>query len=1164
MEVRSLDESGFGRLGEALAALSDHLKGVPAFDFILRACLKRALGEFAPGIDERLVHINVRGNVKPKQMEPVGGLFHVLNDCLQRGRAPTYDAQYYAIYDRPLSTDTRNLYPAVSLASVEKLLTHLFRNLPDYYVAALQEYWAGKDESKGQFSLPRKMTLGELQANLFLNELEVLADEGAISREELQRIRYRVQPGSRGSWYGVFIGSRGDAYSEQRSMFAIPLEAPVNDELVPRADTAIVLYSPTHGVEKFSSSAQLHQTLEQRLMSGDSREVFLRSLAINERETFPTAPEFRYLKVEADLFARISDNGIEKSCADVVKQLARFTDPDSDFVSVVASVTSAQSLPDIPRLAKARQAVLLRQAQRNRWPVWLKNAGSTNQEVYEALQQRLLESEVQYHEVTKGFASLKDFAKNEVEAFISPGKDVRIDPDSIFVNIRNVLKVTNGQQIETKERKTLTQAFMYGVHDRGGQYEIAVENQPFNPKFTPSNLINSIISLNVRNRYNDARQAVYSKREVFDALREVQGKRTALSIFSAVLQKHVSSRANDMVNRYNFGDLSFMSGEIKLGAKYEAFKDLRYFAQKLNREDFIVLYAPGFPSGQEWFEFPNSRQLRNELLAWVQDDEIWEYLKGQAVLSDVNRMVAEVTGDSWTLRWIGQSSFEFPFTTEDYPLENAVKNILSWEAKQIEAFTPQWFRKASVEEQGLSVRLHTELKAIQNIAKDDLKIVPFKEFARDLVMKTFAQYWDRKGLKVPVFDPENVRVKINNVPEMTLTNLFIQWQTWRSDVSIFEKILSAVVPGVSIAIGELRDYLRTAKFSGSVPRALNVQVINDLIDLKPGELYEAYLEKQFISTPRRALKEVFYRELKQNEMLTAALAQKIRRTISNEDFNWLKALIDGLDRNSPGTDLYTVGAQSVPDVGVYHFTLEGRKIHGAYIFSRQFNGRLQSVVYTPGTHDGNDFFPVEQLSARLEDSAFKGHVLRMVSLEDQKAVKQLTDKYKSGGTRERPPVLYNAYGVGNEFKHEYVALVKRFMADVDYQTTSTWEAVWVDAKILIGVALDVVSLFVPPVGAVVSVLRIAYTIVEGISASLDGDKEAANAYFASAWRAAIMFYIGKISGVGNSVSAYGLLSQIKDYADLLSDVTGVPVGISYVTAVAVAPHRVESTTRLIG
>ncbi|MGY1892292.1 dermonecrotic toxin domain-containing protein [Pseudomonas sp. SDT291_1_S447] len=1162
MEVRNLEETGFTGLGEALAALSDHLKGMPVFDFILRACLKRALDEFAPGIDERLVNINVRSNVKLKQMEPVGGLFQVLNDCLQRGRAPTYDAQYYAIYDRPLSTDYRDIYSAVSLAAVEKLLLHLFRTLPDYYVAALQEYWAGKDESYGRFSLSRKTTLSELQANLFLHELEVLSNEGGISRTELQRIRYMVQPGSRGEWYGVFIGSRGDAYSEQRSMFAIPLEAPVMNELVPRADTAIVLYSPTHGVEKFSSSAELHQTLEQRLMSGDSREVFLQSLAINERENFPTLPEFRYLKVEADLFARVSDNGIEKSCGDVVKQLARFADPDSDsdFASVVASVTSAQALPDIPGQAKARQVALLRRAQKNRWPAWLKNAGSTNQEIYEALQQRLLESEVQYHEVTKGFASLKDFAKNEVEEFISPGKDVRIDPDSVFVNVRHLLKVTNGQQIETRERKTLTQAFMYGVHDQEGQYEIAVENQPYNPKLTPSNLINSIISLNVRNRYNDVRQAVYSRREVLEALRDLEGKRTALSIFSAVLQRHLTSPANDMVNRYNLGDLSFMSGEIKLGQQYQAFKDLRYFTRKLDREGFIVLYAPGFPSGQEWFEFLTPKQLRNKLLEWVQDNESWEYLKSQAVLSDVTRMVAEVTGDSWAPRWIGQLSFEFPFATEDYPLENAVKNILSWETKQIEAYTPQWFRKASLEEQGLSVRLHTEFKAIQNVAKDDLKIVPFKEFSRDLVMKTFTRYWELKGLKVPVFDPNDVMVKIHNVPEMTLTNLFIQWQIWRSDVTVFEKIVSAVVPGVSIAINELRDYLRTATFSGvGVVRALNVQAINDLIDLKPGEHYEVYLEKQFISNPRRVLKEVFYRELKQNEMLTAALAQKIRRTISNEDFNWLKTLIEGLDSN-----IRWGGYTSVPNVGVYHFTLEGKRIHGAYVLSRQFNGRLQSVVYVPGTHDGNDFFPVEQLSARLKSSAFKSHVLRMVSLEDQKAVKKLTSKYDFGGAPEALPRLYNAYKVGNEFKDEYEAMIKRFRADVDYQTTSTWEAVWVDAKILIGIALDVVSLFVPPVGAVVSVLRIAYTIVEGISASLDGDKAVANAYFASAWRAAIMFYIGNIAGVGNSVSAIGLLSRVNDYADLLSAVTGVPVGISYVSAVAVPPHRVESTTRLIG
>ena len=1160
MEVRNLEDSGFAKAGVALAALSSHLKGMPVFDVFLHLCVKRALEKFAPGIDARLVHVNVRGSVKPKKMEPVGGLFQILTDCLQRGRAPTYDAQSYAIYDRPASTDSRYIYPAVSLASVEKLLVHLFQALPDYYVAVLQEYWAEKADSKDRFSKSRKMALSELQANLFLYELEILADEGGISRDELQRIRYMVQPGSRGQWYGVFIGSRGGAYSDQRSMFAIPLDAPVKDELVPRADAPIVLYSPTHGVERFSSSAALHRSLEQRLMSGESREVFLQTIAIKERENFPVSPEFRYLKVEANLFERISDNNIGKACGDVVKQLTQFTDPDSNFDAVVASVTSAQSLPDIHLQGKARQAALVQRAQKNRWPVWLKNAGSTNQEIYEALQLRLLESEAEYYKKTDGFASLRDFAKTEVENFISPGVGDRIDPDSIFVNIRHVLKLTNGQQIETKERKTLTQAFMYGVHDQEGQYEIAVENQPYNPKFLPLNLINAIKSLNVRVRYHDARRAVYSNPAVFEAVRQVQGSRTALSLFSAVMQKHLSPAANDMVGRYNFGDLSLQSGQIKLGQQYHPFKDLRYFTRKLYQDDIIVLYAPGFPSGQEWFEFSSFLQLRRALAKWIADDESWDYLKSQSVLSDVNRMVAHVTGNAWDPRSIAESSFEFKYYTEDFSLENAVTNILDWEAKQIEAFTPEWFRNASVEDQGLSVRLHTELKAIESIAADDLKIVPFLEFSRDLVMKALARHWVQKGLTVPPIDPDKVWIKLENGPQMSLTHLFIQWQLWRSDVSIFEKIVVSAVPGGYKLLGDLRDQLRTATFTsdGQPIAALSAQVINELIDLMPGKHYEKYLEEKFITTSRRALKEVFYRELKQNEMLTAALAQKIKGTIANEEFRWLKTLIDGLDSNAHDRLL------SVPGSGVYHFTLKGKKIHGAYVFSRVINGRMQSAIYVPGTYDGEDFFPVQQLSARLKDSKFRNHVLRLVSLKDQKVVKLLTDKFKPGAPYEQPPELYNAYNVGSGFKYEYANMIQRFMSDVDYQTTSTWEAFWVDAKILLNVALDVISLFVPPLGAIVSVARIAYSIVEGISASLDGDKEAANALFASAWRGAIMFYIGKISGVGSSVSAYGLLSQIKDYADLLSAVTGVPVGISYVTAVAVPPHRVESTTRLIG
>jgi hypothetical protein len=102
------------------------------------------------------------------------------------------------------------------------------------------------------------------------------------------------------------------------------------------------------------------------------------------------------------------------------------------------------------------------------------------------------------------------------------------------------------------------------------------------------------------------------------------------------------------------------------------------------------------------------------------------------------------------------------------------------------------------------------------------------------------------------------------------------------------------------------------------------------------------------------------------------------------------------------------------------------------------------------------------------------------------------------------------------------------------------------------------------VGFAVSVLKISHSIVQGIIASSHGDSAGANAHFAAAWRGAILMYLGKVASVGTAASALGLLSTIRDLTDVLSAVTGVPVGISYVTAVAVPHWTPESTTRVIG
>lgn len=1163
MENYDEGAAGLAELGEALTVLKNELKRIPSFKVLAQSALREEFLKLSADILFSRVNVNVVAGGKPLTDEPVGGLRDVLIESLRRGRAPAYDVNSHAVFDHPSLTDRSDAISQVSIADVERVIRQVMSNFTARYRVELQQYWEGPALSNVAGAYPklsRKAALNALQAELFMRELVALVDQDAVSLKAATSVNKLIKPGVSTAGYGVVIPTRSGERIEQSSMFVLPVDGPVQEQLPVESAVPVLFYSPERGIETFASALELQQTLLSRLRSPDTRSEFFHGLSTHQQQDIGEAVDIRFVKASGDLFERYTNKLLDETYMGAVSKLAPLAGSGADFESHVTQVESAQLLEDLPRLARLRQASLLRIVQRNAWPLWLKNIDTTNQDIYVALEQRLLESQVRFHEATKGFASLKDFVKSRVEDFISPGTDERIDPDTVFATVNYYAPLANGQNIQHRERKTLTQLFMYGVHDDANQLQITVEGQYYNSKYTQANLVHAIRTFNLRVAYNEARQAVYSKANVAEIVREVLGRKTALSLFRAVLRKHLSAQAYDVLTRYNLGDLSLFSANVALGEGFQPFKELMVFRSKSSDLDPVYLYAPGFPSGQEWFEFGGITRLIKHLAQWVTEDESWDYLKSQAIVTDIPKMVAHVTGDVWAPRWIAPSDLRINYVTEDYPLENSVNGTLRWEAKQIEAITPVWYRTAKTADQQLFTRLSTDLKLISQVSKGPLTIIPFHEFARDLVIKTLQQYRTRSGDSLPAIDPDKVLVTFHAGQRMTLTNLFIQWQLWRSDVSIFETLFKqAVIGGL---FPDFREQIRKATFitntGHAVPR-LNAQIINELIDLKPGEHYDQYLRDQFLDTPDRGLKENLFRKVKQNEMLRTALLQKINGTLSPEQFNWLQALINGLDQDIPG-----VGpVDGRPGVGVYNLTLQARNITGAYIFGRQVDGRNEHIVYVPGTQDGADFFPLVQLAERLKKRAFAQAVSRLVRLEHRQVVENYMRKYWDYPIRATgAPEITNS-GQIRRFKTQYAEFINGFIADVDFQTTSSAEAFWKDARILGEFVLDVVSMFVPPLGLGLSVLRVTHSVIQGIVASSLGNDSEANGHFASAWRGAIMLYLGKVSAIGAPVNPLGLLSQIKDYADLASTVTGVPVTVSYLTAVAVPPPAIESTTRLI-
>jgi hypothetical protein len=1165
---KEVESASLGNVGKALENISQELTFIPSFSVVLQNALRSELWKVSEGVRLSSLFINVVAGARPLKKQPVGRLLDVVLECLRSGRAPNYDANIYGVFDHPSFTLREDVLVQIPIGSIEKLVADALKKLPVYYSTAVQQYWENPADKKTAAAYPqltRKSALGVLDASLFASELEALVMQGVITQQQRVVISTTVQPSLTGTCYGVFIEGQNGKYIEQNAMFVLPLTEPVYEQLVVGGQGAVVLYSANRGLEVFSSTWKLEQALLSRLDSPETQEQFLQALPLSERAGFAYVPAIRFMKVRANLFEHFVGKRLQTMRSDITWHLEGVGKPGADIDEIIAAVESAQSLPDVIRQAKQRQVQLLKHVEKNAWPDWLKSASDVEQEVYVSLQQQLLAAEVNHHAVTHGISSLKDYARATVENFISPGTDERIDPDTLFVKVTHTVPLADGKKVELIERKTLTQAFMHGSHDLAGQYQIVPEVPSSLPKLSPSSILRAIQTLNVRVAYTSAQRLLHSTDEFSESLREVFGRRTALSMFSALLQKHVSPAAQELVTRYNLGDVSVETLGVALKNRFKPFNGLLVYRRKGVAADHSahVLHMPGSPVGQDWFEFADLKSLQHKLAQWAVKPETWAYMLSQAHASNSAEMQRDYPSNKpfVMLNEWWWSKIKLVDLAEERPLYGAVTNHIMWNNDQTEAATPQWYRKANSSDQHLLNRLNSDFKAIHHHSREMLAVEPFKQFASQLVKMELKQYFARQGSAVDI-NPDEIWVKFHADSKISLTDLFIQWQKWRSDVSAFEKFFTWVNPLLA-GLGELREQLRKATFWTFTDQRidqLNARVINDLIDLRPGEKYLQYLKDKFLNASDVDLKVNLYRKTKQNEMLRAALIQKIKGELSFGQFNWLQELINGFDQE-PARHEAVAGGR--PGTGVYEFTLKGRALVGAYVFGRETSAGNEFFIYIPNTLDGNDFFPVQELAGRLNGVSFNGKLLSLVRLEHQQEVKNLLDTYwDSIPKATETPVLYNSFPVLS-FRQEYFAKIGQLIADVDFQTTSYLEALWKDVRVLAEFALDVASMFIAPLGLALTVLRITQSVVQGIVASSQGSDEAANAHFASAWRGAILLYVGKVAAIGAPVNPIALLSSVRDFADLMSGVTGVEVSISYVTAVTAPAAVVNSTTRLL-
>jgi len=571
---------------------------------------------------------------------------------------------------------------------------------------------------RGFWTASRSRSLDSVLANLFLAEVSAGIAIGTVDKNDGEKLKSMVRGAVKPTLvYEVVLTSANQSTQTLSQAFVIQLAENLQPGLSPKdRNGRCFLYTAAKGIERFDSLQVLDKELLRRAGVAAERIGLLDELPLSQAANFEQVATIVYRDMGAKTLA---SRLLEKQMSDVEHLLLNLRQSRQEHSGLLGEI---QRLDTLRVKAQVRFARCLELSAKNLRPEWLKKASEADQQRHTALERAHLESDIALYEQTKTASSFKAFARASVADFLYSTQGKTLDPDTIFVLQYAEIDVGADAREGLGERKSLTEMFMWGAHDAAHPYELKLEDPGAFPSLTPTFIHNAIKALDLRVKYAAQRQRLYGSRAVQEAMRENLSCVTALSLFRAGLQKHLSADAYNLVESYHLGNPAHTSFGVAGGSKDNPLRDVVVYAPKVQipaRERY-VLYAPGAPFEQEWMEFSSLERLQKTLARLYTFAAGREYLSRQlhagdrAYFATLNLTPGDLVYDN-----IFYTNFELmtPPVHLEGPFKGAVQSLILWGNAEEEASTPKWYRNADAGDRQVHTRLGTDKKIIVERAK---------------------------------------------------------------------------------------------------------------------------------------------------------------------------------------------------------------------------------------------------------------------------------------------------------------------------------------------------------------------------------------------------------------------------------------------------------------
>lgn len=1013
----------------------------PSVRTVAQGLLDEALVDKVPGLDIRDIHVYAPDLAG----QPDGhgqSLLDILVLALETGREPTFDLGAQGLYASPDPIVPGPPIDGLSLLDLEKIVADLIVAFRGRYLARLQAFWQRGSGSLATDNTPRRQIERHL-ISFYFKELERLRDMAAVPADAVDWLVDLPTEMPGGQVNALSLRLVDGAIVGLPGVYAL-------GDLQGLQPNGLWLWSATWGFEPCASLQAARAQLVARGLAADGAEVlaqpFEGALFNHSAQAWVDA----LLQAATEVLAA-PQGGVAINQLHALETLQGFIEPCQRWLGA---------------LFKARRVKDL--------PAWLSAASEAQRDDYAQREGTVARLQRELDEHLVNHRSYQAFSAWQVQQYVAEKLGITVDPTQVMVSIRYNLLVDQ-QPLQVPTTQSLSD---FALETLDPKYlNPSVEPRYARAGMTREFLLQMNTALDLRVRLHDELEQLHMSAPVQALMIEVLAQRMGLGLRRAYYQKaispeHFQALDDGLAGRLDGRPLPFRMGTVFANGSTQPCRDLLLF--KFGEQ--YVLYAPGAPTGRDFFTAANEGLLNRELASMATTQAGRDYLMNQLASQERPAFAQFLrTVEKLPTDWIFRKSDIELWDTDSFHdglSEAAYQKVAAYLDDYDEA-SPDWYRQADRSTRQALGQIDRGLQACRRTFKAISPLRTFAQFARDRVQAMLDAELAKRHIDLAL-DVDTLVVQPEGDARMTL--------------------MAAVLQDIRIAPVDISGMRVLSTLNQALPDVLKIIVVGILHDAHVAQSYITLVTKEFKAWENSdfTLRMHLNFNIVYYEMARAISTHRLQGKLTEAQAAWLNAQIEKLGSLAPPS-----AEQEPMDVsGIYRLGLGGHCVEGLYLFRHRSAAGIEDIVYTPNAPDGVWLRSRADFHQFLEDRAMASYVYEHVRFRDRAAINRLLKDW------EYPPEAYaqreaalGPHSPVSSFYHEFQRFVDGIIADVDDSTTTAAERFSARLETLFATALSLAVLPFPPAAMALNVFMTVRTLVQGVQAYQDGDNTTAFWHF---------------------------------------------------------------------